>query len=268
MVISACFLSLSFTLYLASVGGCIMYLPSWLVLDSPPATARMPQGARAGHRAPANFQMPSKCSTNASSVTSSRLSLTVTAKHSPKSDICSGPRELDSIVRRTNLEVFHRTVPDMHRSRGLQHSSDSMELMFMSTFGRMFGVPVCHLADTSTVYQIRATCKVSSSQIRAALPLTECFSPIALPFQISPQSCAPPPPRMVPPPLLPDHIYTSCYCEENIYLLAQAFLKQASAGADPNDMWTAHWDMFVVFISNHHKTVCSSPPASTRKPPN
>lgn len=43
--------------------------------------------------------------------------------------------------------------------------------------------------------------------------------------------------------------YTSCYCEENIYLLAQDF------AADP--LISSKWDTFVVFISNHSKTVSS-----------
>lgn len=55
--------------------------------------------------------------------------------------------------------------------------------------------------------------------------------------------------RRPPYPMLPvDSIYTSCYCEENIYLLAQAFYEQPSL--------RAAWEIFVVFISNHTKTVC------------
>lgn len=51
------------------------------------------------------------------------------------------------------------------------------------------------------------------------------------------------------PPALPaDIAYTSHYCEENIYLLAQAFYDQLSV--------REAWDIFVVFISNHTKTVC------------
>ncbi|KAH9842532.1 N-terminal glutamine amidase-domain-containing protein [Rhodofomes roseus] len=53
----------------------------------------------------------------------------------------------------------------------------------------------------------------------------------------------------MPPPLPPDSIYTSCYCEENVYLLAQAFASTAGADAD----WP--WQASVVFISNHGKTV-------------
>ncbi|EIM90368.1 uncharacterized protein STEHIDRAFT_50789 [Stereum hirsutum FP-91666 SS1] len=50
------------------------------------------------------------------------------------------------------------------------------------------------------------------------------------------------------PPALPaDIAYTSHYCEENIYLLAQAFYDQLSV--------REAWDIFVVFISNHTKTV-------------
>lgn len=52
-------------------------------------------------------------------------------------------------------------------------------------------------------------------------------------------------------PVLPDDsIYTSCYCEENVYLLAQAFYDQPSV--------REAWDIFVVFISNHSKTVCGA----------
>lgn len=50
-----------------------------------------------------------------------------------------------------------------------------------------------------------------------------------------------------PPPFLPDNPYTSNYCEENIYHLADIFLKQSSV--------TDVWDVFVVFISNEHKAV-------------
>ena len=50
------------------------------------------------------------------------------------------------------------------------------------------------------------------------------------------------------PPIVPEcTIYTSCYCEENVYLLAKAFL------ADPSI--TEIWDIFVVFISNETKMV-------------
>ncbi|KAL1947427.1 hypothetical protein VTO73DRAFT_14388 [Trametes versicolor] len=51
-----------------------------------------------------------------------------------------------------------------------------------------------------------------------------------------------------PPPLPPDSVYTSCYCEENIYLLAQAFTQLSDA-----DSWP--WQIYVVFISNGGKTV-------------
>jgi hypothetical protein len=45
-----------------------------------------------------------------------------------------------------------------------------------------------------------------------------------------------------PPPSVPlDAVYTNCYCEENIYLLAQTF------SADPDVAGT--WDIFVVFIT-------------------
>ncbi|TBU46969.1 N-terminal glutamine amidase-domain-containing protein [Dichomitus squalens] len=48
----------------------------------------------------------------------------------------------------------------------------------------------------------------------------------------------------------PDSIYISCYCEENIYLLAQTFLAEASSRVAP---WP--WEIYVVFVSNHGKTV-------------
>jgi len=51
----------------------------------------------------------------------------------------------------------------------------------------------------------------------------------------------------VPPPFPPDSYYTCYYCEENIYHLADAFLKQPSI--------TDIWDVFVVFISNECKAV-------------
>lgn len=59
--------------------------------------------------------------------------------------------------------------------------------------------------------------------------------------------------RSVPPPLPPDAIYTPCYCEENVYLLAQAFASNAEANAD------LPWQAFVVLISNHGKTVRTHP---------
>jgi hypothetical protein len=50
------------------------------------------------------------------------------------------------------------------------------------------------------------------------------------------------------PPMVPEYaVYTSCYCEENVYLLAKAFLANVSI--------TDIWDIFVVFISNETKTV-------------
>lgn len=51
--------------------------------------------------------------------------------------------------------------------------------------------------------------------------------------------------QMLPPPLPQQSVYTSHWCEENIYLLAQSFLN-TSLIAD-------HWDVFVVFISNNAK---------------
>ncbi|RDB24108.1 Protein N-terminal glutamine amidohydrolase [Hypsizygus marmoreus] len=52
---------------------------------------------------------------------------------------------------------------------------------------------------------------------------------------------------MMLPPSCPISTYTSCYCEENIYLLAQQF------SGDPKIVEA--WDIFVVFISNNTKTV-------------
>jgi len=56
---------------------------------------------------------------------------------------------------------------------------------------------------------------------------------------------------VIPPPLPSDHAYTSCYCEENIYLLAQTFLA-SYAEENPN---TLPWEVYVVFISNNTNTV-------------
>ncbi len=52
---------------------------------------------------------------------------------------------------------------------------------------------------------------------------------------------------MPPPPLPPDSIYTSCYCEENVYLLCRTFLETPSV--------VELWEIFAVFISNANKTV-------------
>nr|VWP00499.1 Mitogen-activated protein kinase (EC [Ganoderma boninense] len=60
-------------------------------------------------------------------------------------------------------------------------------------------------------------------------------------------SCSPPPP------LPPDSVYTSCYCEENIYLLAQNFLAEAHTQTSRGLAWP--WEIYVVFISNRGKTV-------------
>jgi len=52
------------------------------------------------------------------------------------------------------------------------------------------------------------------------------------------------------PPALPcDHVYTSCYCEENVYLLAQAFSTRAGL------LELSEWDIYVIFVSNEQKTV-------------
>ena len=52
----------------------------------------------------------------------------------------------------------------------------------------------------------------------------------------------------MPPPSLPRALtYTSCWCEENVYLLCSHFL------GDHNAMHA--WNIYTVFISNHSKTV-------------
>jgi N-terminal glutamine amidase len=53
-------------------------------------------------------------------------------------------------------------------------------------------------------------------------------------------------------PLLPtdDASYTSCYCEENVYLLARSFLARPHV--------TENWDINVVFISNPARSVRKS----------
>ncbi|EKM55911.1 uncharacterized protein PHACADRAFT_256845 [Phanerochaete carnosa HHB-10118-sp] len=56
---------------------------------------------------------------------------------------------------------------------------------------------------------------------------------------------------MAAPPVPSDHIYTSCYCEENIFLLADALTR--SAASEDNEV--VAWDVYVVFVSNHHKSV-------------
>ncbi|KAI0831761.1 N-terminal glutamine amidase-domain-containing protein [Trametes gibbosa] len=50
------------------------------------------------------------------------------------------------------------------------------------------------------------------------------------------------------------HVYTSCYCEENVYLLAQAFTKLSDA-YPTGDRVPCPWQVYVVFISNGGKTV-------------
>jgi len=52
---------------------------------------------------------------------------------------------------------------------------------------------------------------------------------------------------MIPPPLPSNNIYTSCWCEENIYLLCQNFVQNRSV----RDLW----EIFTIFISNSDKTV-------------
>ena len=51
-----------------------------------------------------------------------------------------------------------------------------------------------------------------------------------------------------PPPLPQDSVYTSCYCEENIYLLAESFCDGARCVVPD-------WDVYAVFVSNDQKTV-------------
>jgi len=53
------------------------------------------------------------------------------------------------------------------------------------------------------------------------------------------------------PPMLPvNSIYTSCYCEENIYLLGQALHTDPTfTGSSPR------WEAYAMFISNEHKSV-------------
>lgn len=59
--------------------------------------------------------------------------------------------------------------------------------------------------------------------------------------------CFQTPPVMLPPHLPPDSPYTHCYCEENIYLLAQKFISDSGVNGD--------WNVYIVFISNDSKTV-------------
>lgn len=61
-----------------------------------------------------------------------------------------------------------------------------------------------------------------------------------------------------PPPLPPDSVYTSCYCEENIYLLAQAFTQLSDTDSTADDRGPWPWQIYVVFISNGGKTVRDS----------
>ena len=52
---------------------------------------------------------------------------------------------------------------------------------------------------------------------------------------------------VIPTPLPPDSTYTSCYCEENIYLLCKTLLEDEELGK--------LWEPYVVFISNTCKMV-------------
>lgn len=74
-------------------------------------------------------------------------------------------------------------------------------------------------------------------------------APVSLPNK--PNSIAPSPVlTTAPPPLPSDALYTSCYCEENVYLLAKSFQQIVE-----QDKEAFLWDMYVVFISNRSKTV-------------
>ena len=61
-------------------------------------------------------------------------------------------------------------------------------------------------------------------------------------------------PLPLPPPLPQDHVYTRCYCEENVFLLARTFL---SGSWRKRESLGRLWDVFVVFVSNETKTVSS-----------
>ncbi|KAI0747678.1 hypothetical protein C8Q80DRAFT_689982 [Daedaleopsis nitida] len=63
-------------------------------------------------------------------------------------------------------------------------------------------------------------------------------------------------------PLPANSVYTSCYCEENVYLLARAFKAQAVAAAGARTDWP--WEICVVFVSNGAKTVRTSTSRSLR----
>ncbi len=59
---------------------------------------------------------------------------------------------------------------------------------------------------------------------------------------------------MASPPLFlqPDSVYTSCYCEENVYLLAKSFAAEGEV-LGRSAPWP--WEIYVVFVSNSGKTV-------------
>jgi N-terminal glutamine amidase len=63
--------------------------------------------------------------------------------------------------------------------------------------------------------------------------------------------------RLVPPTIPEGAVYTSCWCEENIYLLGRRLMESR-----PD--FITKWDAYVVFISNEDKTVrpLSSPSIS------
>ena len=67
-----------------------------------------------------------------------------------------------------------------------------------------------------------------------------------------------------PPPVPQGSTYTSCYCEENIYLLVEQLCAQAD---QPAARWAELWDVYVVFVSNDQKTVrIQLPPLCTSDP--
>lgn len=53
--------------------------------------------------------------------------------------------------------------------------------------------------------------------------------------------------EITPPDLPANCIYTSCYCEENVYLLCREFLGRKEV--------CERWEVWAVFISNENKTV-------------
>ena len=60
---------------------------------------------------------------------------------------------------------------------------------------------------------------------------------------------------MTPPPVPPGCVYTRCYCEENIYLLADALVRHPDVASTQDPRTPSLWDPYVVFISNHQRSV-------------